>query len=88
MNYKKTTFWRGFTWVRFIIMSICWFIIYCTSDFLVDFFDTSSQFQFTINYLLKNCASSILMGFLFSLWFEPGIDKDFWKGKKTTLNEQ
>lgn len=82
MSAEKTKFWRGFTWKRFVIMTLFWFVLYVSIDFFMSLFDTTSSFDFTYSYFLKNTITSIIMGFLFSLWFEPGIDKDFWKRKK------
>jgi hypothetical protein len=76
MNKQKTGFWRGFTWRRFTVKSLISF----TALMLIEFFGSLVDHphnifnSFTLRFFIKMILQSIFLGFLLSLWFEPGVD--------------
>lgn len=85
MKTNSTNFWRGFTWKRFAILTTCWFGNYLLMDAIDLLIEHPQPELFTSKLLLKHFLKSILFGFLFSFWFEPGVDRDIWIRNK---NEQ
>jgi hypothetical protein len=81
MNSSKNGFWRNFTWKRFFLFSSTWFTTTLLVVLLFDYFDPSTLAadNLTIKNILKRIISSLIMGFILTVWFEPGLD-----GKKKT----
>lgn len=79
---RKDYFWRGFTWKRFALNTLFWFVVKISGELFFSFVDHTFYKVFTYHSLRAIGIESVVMGFLFSLWFEPRMDKDFWKRKK------
>ena len=79
---QQDHFWRGFTWKRFILYTLLWLVVKISGELLFSLFDHTFYSLFTYRKLARYGIESVVMGLLFSLWFEPRMDKDFWKRKK------
>jgi hypothetical protein len=82
MNKQNTGFWRGFTWKRFIIKSLISFTVLIVIEIFGNLIDHPHDFfnSLTVRFFIKMILQSILLGFLLSIWFEPGLD--YRKAKK------
>ena len=70
MSNQKNGFWRRFTWQR-MIKFFCWlFILTLIVEILFDL--SNWKHYFTLNQLLSRFIKSVLLGFVFSIWHEPG----------------
>ena len=73
MDSTKKGFWRGFTWKIFFIQSLLWFSITLTVEIIFDAIDPKGVIidNLTTISLIKRIIGSIIIGFLFTLWYEP-----------------
>jgi hypothetical protein len=86
MEKQKTGFWRGFTWKRFAKMTAFYFSLSLLFSVIWRYFETAEKVsdEFTIKALLARLVTALLLGFLFAVWFEPGVDDGGLNKKKTT----
>ena len=78
MEKRKTGFGRGFTWRRFAKATAFYFFFSLIVSVIWRYFDPAEKVsdELTIKALLARLITALFLGFLYSLWFEPGIDKD------------
>ncbi|HEX7845538.1 MAG TPA: hypothetical protein VF476_07005 [Chitinophagaceae bacterium] len=78
MTKSKTGFWRGFTWKRFAGYTVLLLTINFLVALIFDYFDPEALVRdnFTAKAFIGLFIKSTFLGFLFALWFEPGVDKD------------
>ncbi len=66
---KNTSFWRGFTWKRWLMFSLIFYayrlIILATSE------NDWSQ-NFDVIHLVKKAVGAAIVGLIFTIWYEPG----------------
>ncbi len=76
MTTRRKGFWRGFTWKRFLRMSLLVFVI-TTLFVLIENYFTKKQ---PVNEILslsetgKIALRSIIIGLVLAIWHEPGLD--------------
>lgn len=75
---SKTGFWRGFTWkrlFRFTIFYIVIFLVIRTAEILIHNAHSIGSL-FTLKALGSILVKSLVIGFITTVWFEPGMDSD------------
>jgi hypothetical protein len=84
MEKRKTGFWRGFTWRRYL-KNICWvmlfYIVCILFDAIVDG-STEQSKKFSFIGILVKLGASAFIAFFLTLWHEPGIDDGALNKKK------
>ncbi len=75
-------FWRGFGWKRFGLQTAFFFLVMNIAAVLFSLIEQDVNVNFNVRSILIRSVVSIFYGLTTTLWFEPGVDKDFWKRKK------
>jgi len=77
MSNDQTNFWRGFTRKRFARNTFLFFAISLTVGILFAWFDKNETISglFAAREIIKRVLSALLFGFLFAVWYEPGMIK-------------
>jgi hypothetical protein len=72
MDKPATGFLRDFTWKRFFLWSIYWFVITWVVAVIIDYFDPGAVVSenFTSIQLIKRFIGSFVAGFFFAVWVE------------------
>jgi hypothetical protein len=76
MTTDKKGFFRGFTWKRFVRVSLLIFVVTYLFSIVGNYIDKTETIAslFTLKQLLKKSLSALILGFLITLWHEPGVD--------------
>ncbi len=73
---KSSGFWRGFTWKRFFIYFIIFFLLNLGAQILFNFNNYPDGAKYlTKDNLLVKAIGAFLPSFIFTFWFEPGSKK-------------
>ena len=69
-------FWRGFTWKRFLRMSLFVFIITILFVVIENYFNKQWQISeiLSLSETGKLIARSVITGLVLAIWHEPGLD--------------
>ena len=72
MNTPKKGFWRGFTWKKFLLLSLYWFTATLAVAVVFDYFDQKAIWahNFTFVSIIKRLIGSLVSGFFFALWID------------------
>ncbi len=73
MDTTKKDFWRGFTWKKFLLLSIYWFAATLVVAAAFGYFDPKATMShnFAFISLMKRLAGSLIAGFFFTVWTDP-----------------
>jgi hypothetical protein len=75
-------FWRGFSWKRFGLQTAFFFFAMNIAAVFFSLIEQDVSANFNLKAIIIRFIISVFYGLTVTLWFEPGIDKHFWKRKK------
>lgn len=76
MAAQQKGFWRGFTWKRFLRMSLFVFIITILFVIIEKYFNKKQQISeiLSLSETGKLIVRSVITGLVLAIWHEPGLD--------------
>jgi F0F1-type ATP synthase assembly protein I len=76
MTTQRKGFWRGFTWKRFLRMSLLVFVITTLFVLMENYFTKKQPVSeiLSLSETGKIVLRSVIMGLVLAIWHEPGLD--------------
>jgi di/tricarboxylate transporter len=73
MEEKKTGFWKNFTWKRFMLVVVVFFVVTLAVNLALNYFDKSGSKQnlFSREEITRRICLSLIVGLILTLLVKP-----------------